>query len=729
MKKILTCLLLFISYKTVFAQVEQDSIPTKELNEVIIKGYRQNLQNLTQLPTLHQTYIMAGKKNEVISLQDLPANIAEKTGRQIFAKIAGAFVYDMDGSGNQMNISTRGLDPHRSWEYNVRQNGVMTNSDIYGYPASHYSPPMEAVERIELVRGTASLQYGSQFGGMINYIIKKPDTTKAFSFESLNSAGSFGLFSSYNALGGKAGKFSYYTYYQKRVSKGYRRNASSDSEAQFASLTYQATKDFSIHAELGRSTYLHRIAGALTDSMFYASPRQSTRSRNYFKPDIYVPSLTFDWRISPATQVNWTTSAVLGTRSSVQFIGFATQPDVIDSVMNAYKNRQVDIDHFNSYTSELRVSHQYRIGKFPNIIAGGVRYIDNHLHRQQVGKGTTGSDYDLSLVEGEFGRDLHFKTKNVAFFAENLIGLTSNFNISIGARYENGSSQMSGFTRYLTPEKIPNEIKHQFPLFGGSFQYQITPSAKVYGGFSQAYRPVIFADIIPPTPLDRIDSNLKDALGHNAEVGLSGSLQDKLQYDVSLFQINYKNRIGTLIVNEGNGEAYVYKTNVGNTITNGVELFAQWNIHTTRQMQVSFFTASSYFNAYYTQGNVVVNNDNKSVKNNKLEGVPEWISRNGLQFAYKTFSASLQYSYVSESYADALNTVAPNRSGTIGIVPAYGLWDFNCASRFNDRYLVKVGINNFTNKQYFTKRPAMYPGPGIWSSDGRSIVVSFGVKI
>ncbi len=57
-------------------------------------------------------------------------NIAEKTGRQIFAKIPGVFVHDMDGSGNRVNISTRGLDPHRSWEYNIRQNGIITNSDM-----------------------------------------------------------------------------------------------------------------------------------------------------------------------------------------------------------------------------------------------------------------------------------------------------------------------------------------------------------------------------------------------------------------------------------------------------------------------------------------------------------------------------------------------------------------------------------------------------------------------
>lgn len=78
----------------------------------------------------------------------MAANLAEKTGRQIFAKIPGAFIYDMDGSGNQVNISTRGLDPHRSWEYNIRQNGIMINSDLYGYPASHYSLLWKQLNRL-----------------------------------------------------------------------------------------------------------------------------------------------------------------------------------------------------------------------------------------------------------------------------------------------------------------------------------------------------------------------------------------------------------------------------------------------------------------------------------------------------------------------------------------------------------------------------------------------------
>jgi len=43
--------------------------------------------------------------------------------------------------------------------------------------------------------------------------------------------------------------------------------------------------------------------------------------------------------------------------------------------------------------------------------------------------------------------------------------------------------------------------------------------------------------------------------------------------------------------------------------------------------------------------------------------------------------------------------------------------------------MLKAGINNLADNQYFTKRPLFYPGPGVWSSDGRSFVVSLGVKM
>ena len=151
MSKLLLVSICFFSF-TSFGQNAPDTLKPKELKEVIIKAWQR--RDISNLPDEQSGLINSGKKNEVINIAGTNANIAIKTGRQLFAKVPGVFVYDMDGSGNQINIATRGLDPHRSWEYNIRQNGIIINSDMYGYPASHYSAPIESYEKIELIRGT-----------------------------------------------------------------------------------------------------------------------------------------------------------------------------------------------------------------------------------------------------------------------------------------------------------------------------------------------------------------------------------------------------------------------------------------------------------------------------------------------------------------------------------------------------------------------------------------------
>lgn len=95
---------------TLGAQSQPDSLRDQHLKTVDINA---RIEQIERLPESQGAFLWSGKKNEVINLQNLDANIAEKTPRQIFAKVPGVFVYDMDGSGNQTNISTRGLDPHR----------------------------------------------------------------------------------------------------------------------------------------------------------------------------------------------------------------------------------------------------------------------------------------------------------------------------------------------------------------------------------------------------------------------------------------------------------------------------------------------------------------------------------------------------------------------------------------------------------------------------------------
>jgi Fe(3+) dicitrate transport protein len=698
-----------------------DTAATNTLKTVTI---RELLPTVERLPAEKGVYLYQGKKNEVIHIASADASVAEKTGRQIFAKVPGVFVYDMDGSGNQLNISTRGLDPHRGWEFNTRLDGALTNSDMYGYPASHYSLPMEAIERIELVRGSGSLQYGAQFGGMVNYLTKQGDTTRALSYEGIHTAGAFGLLSTYHALGGKSGKWQYYAYYSRRHADGYRDNSESDYDGQAFRVRYEASSKWALNASLARSNYLYHIPGPLNDSMFQANPRQATRSRNYFNPEIWIPALSAEWRPTTRTTIQWQTTAVLGERRSVLFDKPSTTPDAVQPATLQPVNRQVDIDAFNSYTTELRLLQQYSMFSRSATLVAGVQYMHNNLHRRSVGKGTTGSDYDLQ-IDGDWARNLHFLTQNWAGFVENKFPITAKWTINPGFRFENGASDMSGKILYLTDAEVPLQVSHRFVLPGVNTEYQLNGRQNLYAGFAQAYRPVIFKDLIPGSVYERIDPNIKDADGYNAELGFRGNSRH-WRWDLGLFRLQYNNRAGNLVV-ESDSVFYTYKTNIGNSLTQGVEAFVEYHFLVGQNLRCNVFTSTAYFDAHYQDAAVKVGQENISVKGNRLEAVPEWISRNGLNIRFKGLSVTALYSYTADSYADALNTVLPSSTGSVGLVPAYHLVDLNASYRI-EAFTIKLNINNVGDVSYFTKRPTFYPGPGIWPSDGRNFNVSVIVK-
>ena len=702
-----------------------DTLRTRQLQTVEVRGSR--LGEIRSLPEKQGTYLLAGRRSEVIRLAETDADVAQKNPRQLLARVPGVFVYDMDGSGNQINVATRGLDAHRSWEVNMRHNGVLTNSDMYGYPASHFSPPGESIDRLELVRGTASLQYGAQFGGMLNIVTKQADTTRRFGFESINSVGSFGHRSTYNAVGGRVGKLTYYGYAYWRHSDGYRQNSRSDAKAMFASLHYQASTRFSLSAKVARSTYRYQIPGPLTDSMFRADPRQATRNRNYYSPDIWVPSVRADWQIGSKTRLQWVTSAVLGTRNSVLIDAFATVTDRPDLKTGQYRQRQVDRDRFNSLTSEFRLLHEFKLAGMEATAVVGGQLMRNDMHRQQLGKGTTGSNYDLTLT-APFGRDLWYYTRNGAVFAEGQFRLTSRLTVSPGIRVENGLTKMRGVISYYDPGNLPNDISHRFALLGVNGQYQLNKSVRLYGGWSQAYRPVLFKDIVPASAYERIDKNLRDASGHNAEFGVEGRWAG-WHVNLSGFDVLYRNRMGTLLQTDENGQAYTFRTTIGDSRTRGIELLIESQLAKVGRLVVSGFTSTAYMDARYTNARLSVGTENRSVNGNRVESVPRLTSRNGLTMRYRTASLTAQYSYVGLSYSDALNTPVVSANGAKGPVPAYSLWDLNATWRLGKLLTIRGSVNNVLNRQYFTKRPLFYPGPGVWSSDGRNAVLSVGIRL
>jgi Fe(3+) dicitrate transport protein len=307
--------------------------------------------------------------------------------------------------------------------------------------------------------------------------------------------------------------------------------------------------------------------------------------------------------------------------------------------------------------------------------------------------------------------------------------LSENLSANIGARVEIGETNMSGTISYYPDDKIPVSIKHNFPLFGAGLSYKLQKNMELYTGWSQAYHPMLFKDLIPSSLLEKVDPNIQDADGYNAEIGFRGNWKF-LRWDITGFLLQFNNRFGSTVETDASGNFYTYRTNIGNSLTKGVEIFIQGDWLLSNKTILSVFTSTALMDARYKNASVKSGNTNIDIDGNKVESAPGIITRTGATLRLSRFSLSVLYSYTGATYADALNTeIPPPTTAAVGKVPAYGLLDLNASVRINSILQLKLNVSNITDKQYFTKRPLFYPGPGVWPSDGRSINASVIIRL
>jgi Fe(3+) dicitrate transport protein len=701
----------------------------KYLPDITVVG-RNSKSDYQQMPEVVGTSIYAGKKNALIVLDNVQGNVVTNTMRQVMAKIPGIHIWESDPSGIQIGIAARGLSPNRSWEFNIRQNGYDIAADPFGYPEAYYNPQLQAVQRIEVVRGQGSLQYGPQFGGLINYILRNgSEINKKAEFETQQTIGSNGLFNSYNAIGGKTNKLHYYTFFDHRNADGWRNNSRYFTNAGFATVTYKFSDKLSLSAEVMRSHIRSQQPGGLTDAQIQRNTQQSLRSRNWFDITWTTPALILNYQMNANTKWNTKLFATIGDRNSVGFLQSITTADSINASTLNYNNRIVNLDQYRNYGMESRIITNYQLGKITNTIAGGIRLYTGTTYRQADGKGTTGTDYDVT-VTGNYPRDVNFESSNAAAFVENIFHIGKKIIVIPGIRYEwleGKASGRNGYTSGGTEILLQNITRSRsFLLAGIGAEYHITSNTEFYGNISQAYRPIQFANLQAPPTTDVVDQDLKDAKGYNIDLGYRGKIKNYLQFDISTYYLQYNNRIGIITI--AGTPSYRLITNAGNSISKGIESYVEFNpvraFTKSTHADVIVFASYGYTNARYSS-----NHKDASIKGKKVENAPEHILRSGITGGYKNILLTVQVSYVGKTYSDANNTETPLANGNNGLIPSYAVTDLTAAYKFSKGVNIKAGCNNLFNKTYFTRRAGGYPGPGALPADGRTFFISVGAKL
>ncbi len=709
-----------------------------DLTTINITDKRGMAPGIQRLRQVENNAIYASKKNELIQLARLTVNKATNNSRQVYAKVSGLNIWESDGAGIQLGIGGRGLSPSRNANFNTRQNGYDISADALGYPESYYTPPVQAIERIEVVRGAASLQFGTQFGGMLNFKFKEGPSDKKLGVETMQTIGSFGLFSSFNSVGGTAEKVKYYGFYQYKRSDGWRPNSGLEQHTAYLSANIQVSEKFSIRPEYTHTQYLAQQPGGLTDAQFEIDPRQSNRTRNWFAVDWNLFALKLQLKATEKLRINSQFFGLIGGRDAIGNLSNITQVDFLE-------NRDFLSDDFKNWGNETRLIWQYSTFEQPSTLLVGGRYYQGlTLRLQGEGDATDQPNFSYLNPENLEGSDFDLPSKNISLFAENVFNFSEKWSVTPGFRYEWIRTEANGYFTQITKDLAGNIIsqerfdedksnQRQFIFFGIGSSFKLNDRTEFYTNFSQNYRAINFNDIRVNVGSLVVDENLKDEKGFNFDLGARGKIGKYFDYDLSGFYLSYKDRIGAIlksvpnpVFNDETNKIIRFRTNVADANILGFESLLEWQVYDffrpeSKDFDLSIFTNLSFTNAIYQ------NSQEPGIEGNDVELVPPFIFKTGLNLRWKKLKAAYQYSYTAEHFSDATNAIF-SPIAIEGLIPAYSVMDFSLSYEWKS-FRLETGINNLSDQAYFTRRATGYPGPGILPSNGRSFYLGVGWKI
>lgn len=669
--------------------------------------------------------ILAARKIDIITPTSIVGNTTTSSARQIFRSVPGLNIWENGDGGLQLSIGGRGMNPNRSSNFNTRQNGYDISADPLGYPESYYTPSLQALEEIQIIRGAASLQFGPQFGGMINFRLMSASKQLKWSIKSEQGISSFGMQSYFNAIGYRKKGFEAMAYYHHRRGTGWRENSQFKSDQLHVNLGKQFKND-RLKFEY---TFAHSLAqqpGGLTDVQFTRTPFLALRQRNWFQVDWHLLSITYEHTFN--SRVKWQVQPYLlsASRSAL---------GILDKITRADNGGERDLIQgtFNNIGLESRLSVAYDLFSSISNFIGGVRMYHGSTTAFQ-GLGSDGSDADFSRGDGlSNSSDFGFKNRNISLFAENVVRL-GGWTLTPGVRYEFISTQSAGqYTRVVydgagnllpTYPRVYDESDQRDRsvfLYGFGVQRELK-GAELYASGTRNYRAINFSDIRISNPNQLVDSGITDEHGYTLEVGVRKKLNKHIGFDINAFQVTYNDKIGnisdTATLNPILGPQSVQvRKNISKAIIRGVEFTANANTY-MRRSTLQFFATAALLDGRY------VGDENLQTDGNRVEYAPSITLRGGITYERERWTFTWMSNYVATQFSDASNSpFGSDPNAVVGAIPAFSVHDIAIQIHLKS-FKLTAGIDNLTDASYFTRRASGYPGPGIIPADPRSFHVS-----
>jgi Fe(3+) dicitrate transport protein len=579
-------------------------------------------------------------------------------------QVPGVTITDESGTGILPNIGVRGLNPLRSEQVLLLQDGIPMTLAPYGQTGASLFPlTLQSVEAVDVARGGVAVHYGpNNVGGVINFITKRIPVKPSFTANETVTVSRTGrvLTDSYVRAGGfvndRLG-----LQVQANVIDGQGERAHSGTSVQNLMLDGEwfPTDRSEVRAGLQRYVTRNELSGALTPRAYAQDRSQSTRPLDRFDGDTTRGHLTYMHQFGNGVELTWKN---FGHRSTRVFeFGNATNAD------NASTLRQTAPRDFVVYGTEPSLTVDIA-GSVPQKIMVGARYM-----REEV-------DYKVdsrNLATGAYSvtRDWRFENDAYAAYVSDTFSLLDGkLKVTPGVRHEDvrlfyRNNATGAQTRDNTQDWLP----------GLDVGYQASREVFLFANAHRSLRPVQFTQIT-------FGGDLQAERAKNYEAGVRWSATPSLDLAATAFRFSFDNKLE--FVNATTGFR-----NLGQARHQGAELEAKWRPQAVRGLELG--GAYTHVDTEQLSG---------SFRGKELPYAPR--QQLALATTYRTagWTWNLNGHYQSAMFSDGANTEAENATGSVGRIPSYWLWNAHVGYAFTwsgTKMKAGLGINNLFNRDYY----------------------------
>ncbi len=596
-------------------------------------------------------------------------------------RVPGVNTTSEEETGIVANVGLRGLSASESKSL-ILEDGVPVAPGLFIGNERYFNPRIQRMERIEVLKGSASLRYGpSTIGGVINYQTKTPDdgvlvSTRLGSFNSREATLEAGARSdSGDAFAGI-------------VATRARSDGFMDKDYDMGDVMLKAGMALGSDHTVGMKFSWHEndanisYRGLLLDD-YRAGADYNPAPDDYYLTDRIGLDLNHEWQINERASLKTLAYWSEVTRDYWRYN--------VDTPASNAAGRWAYTDtltgnnrSFERFGVETRLILQHELFGIASDAEFGLRFMQEESDDTRI---RATRDADRTGINDRHRID---SADSVAAYVQNRMQLSDRLALIPGLRVESYEQKQV----VLTDNHASADTSNTEVLPGVGATYQLTDTAQLYGGVYRAFSPASNG-----VALDGLtDQDLEGERSVNYEMGVRG-LQGPFSYEVALFHMDFDNQVVT-----GNSDPNLSQSNAGKTRHQGVELVLGV------ELGAGFSLDSNL--------TWVPDSDFRSGENlgNRLPYAPEYLANASLNYSDGRLSAALTAHHRGEQFGDPGNeqAIPTGAAGGIwgGLMPSYTLYDAMAQYTVSEQLTLFGAVKNIADKRYITGlRQGIYVGP------------------